>query len=399
MTPEIVILSGARTPMAEYAGTPGFGALAEQSAIELGTLASQAAMERIGLSPDRVDHVVFGNVMQTSADAIYGARHVGLKAGVPIQAPALTVNRICGSGIQSLISSVYLMDSGEASLCLAGGMESMSQAPHVLRGARTGYRFGSKPALEDSLFEALMDPHCGLMMAQTAEKLAQDMGITRGQQDEYALRSHQRGSEAVTKGLFAEEIVPVQVGRGKRQRLIELDDHIKPQTTLESLARLRPAFGGGGTVTAGNASGIVDGAAALILATAERAKELGLKPRARIQSWCSAGVPPEIMGIGPVPAIHGALSRAGLELADIDRFEVNEAFAAQYLAVEKELGLDRDKVNVNGGAIALGHPLGATGTRLVLTLLHELERSHLRLGCASACIGGGQGIALIIERM
>jgi len=396
---DIVIIGGARTPLAEYSGTPGFGALAEVSAIELGALASQEAMRRIGLAPELIEHVVFGNVLQTSADAVYGARHVGLKAGIPETAPALTVNRICGSGIQALISSVYLMRSGEASLCLVGGMENMSQAPHVLRGARNGYRFGSKPALEDSLFEALMDTHCDLMMAQTAENLARSLGITREQQDDYALRSHRLGADAVAQGLFAEEIVPVVVGRGKRAQTVDQDDHIKAQATLESLARLRPAFGEGGTVTAGNASGIVDGAAALILATADRAAELGLRPRARIQAWASAGVPPEIMGIGPVPAIHAALGRATLEISDIDRFEINEAFAAQYLAVEKELGLDRNKVNVNGGAIALGHPLGATGARLVLTLLHELERSQTRLGCASACIGGGQGIALILERL
>lgn len=399
MVQEIVIVGGARTPMAEYVGTPGFGALAGVSAIDLGVLASRAAMDRIELEPRFVEHVVFGNVLQTSADAVYGARHVGLKVGVPEQAPALTVNRICGSGIQALISSAYLMNSGEASLCLAGGMENMSQAPHVLRGARQGYGFGSKPSLEDSLFEALTDTYCDLMMAQTAENLARNLGITRQQQDEYALRSHRLGSEAVTIGTFAEEIVPVVVGHGKRERIVDRDDHIKPDTTLESLSGLRPAFGEGGTVTAGNASGIVDGAAALILATADRARELGLRPRARIQSWASAGVPPGIMGIGPVPAIHAALGRATLEISDIDRFEINEAFAAQYLAVEKELQLDRDKVNVNGGAIALGHPLGATGARLVLTLLHELERSSTRLGCAAACIGGGQGIALVLERL
>ena len=399
MNQQFVILGGARTAMAEYAGTPGFGLFQDLSAIELGTFATRAALERSKVSPDQVDQVFIGNAEQTSADALYGARHVALKAGMPIETPALTVNRICGSGVQSVVSACHAMAVGEAGLCVAGGMENMSQAPFVLRGLRTGIRFGTQPTLEDMLFAALYDPFCGFFMAQTAENIAKKFEITREEQDEYALRSHRLGAAAVAAGKFASEIVPVTVKKGRHELVVDADDHIKPDTTLEALARLRPAFGKDGTVTAGNASGIVDGAAALVVATAERAGELGLRPIAKIRSWAVAGVPPEIMGIGPVPAIRLACERAGLGVDDIDLFEINEAFAAQYLGCEKELGLDRDKVNVNGGAIALGHPLGASGTRLLLTLARELADRGAQFGCASACIGGGQGIAMIIERM
>ncbi len=399
MTQEFVILGGARTAMAEYLGTPGFGLFADVSAIELGAIATKAALERTGVAAEQIEQVFVGNAEQTSADALYGARHVALKAGLPIETPALTVNRICGSGIQSVLSACHAMGVGEASLCVAGGMENMSQAPFVLRGLRTGIRFGTQPQLEDMLFAALYDPFCGFFMAQTAENVATKYEIPRAAQDEYALRSHQLGAAAVKAGKFAAEIVPVTVKRGRQEVVVDTDDHIKPDTTLEVLSKLRPAFGKDGTVTAGNASGIVDGAAALVVATAARAKELGLKPKVKIRSWAVAGVPPEIMGIGPVPAIRKACERAGLKVSDIDLFEINEAFAAQYLGCEQQLGLDRDKCNVNGGAIALGHPLGATGTRLLLTLVRELEESGKRLGCASACIGGGQGIAMIVERI
>jgi acetyl-CoA acyltransferase 2 len=399
MSTDFVILGGARTPMAEYSGTPGFGLFSDLSAIELGALATKAALERARVQPGQVDQVFFGNCNQTSADALYGARHVALRAGLPIETPALTVNRICGSGVQSLVSACHAMAAGEASLCVAGGTESMSQAPFVLRGIRNGIRFGTQPPLEDMLYAALFDPFCGFFMAQTAENIAKKWGITREAQDEYALRSHRLGAAAVKAGKFAAEIVPVSVKRGRNELLVDSDDHIKPDTTMEGLAKLRPAFGKEGTVTAGNASGIVDGAAALVLATGARAKELGLVPQARIVSFAVAGVPPEIMGIGPVPAIRKACDRAGLKLGDLDLVEINEAFAAQYLGCEKELELDRARCNVNGGAIALGHPLGATGSRLVLTLVRELHDRKLRYGCASACIGGGQGIAMIIERV
>jgi len=280
---------------------------------------------------------------------------------------------------------------------LCGGMENMSQAPYVLHGARQGFRFGVQPQLEDLLFAALQDPVCDLYMAQTAEKIAKRLNVTRKEQDEFALRSHQLGAAAVQEGRFAEEISPIVIETRKGELTIDTDDHIKPDTTLEGLSKLRAAFGKEGTVTAGNASGIVDGAAAVVLTSQERAQADGLDTWAIIRSWASVGVDPSEMGIGPVPAIQRCLDRAGMALGDVDLFEINEAFAAQYLGCEKELGLDRDKVNVNGGAISLGHPLGATGARLILTLMYQLRRSGKRYGVASACIGGGQGIAMLIE--
>ncbi len=397
MQTEIVIVGGARTPMCEYSGTPGYGKLKDLSAIELGAHAAKAALERAKLDPETIQHVVIGNALQTSADAIYGARHVGLKAGLPQATPAVTVNRLCGSGIEAAVQAAHLILLGEATTVLAGGMENMSQAPLILRGAREGFRFGVQPQLEDLLFAALKDPLCGLFMAQTAEKIAKRLGLSRESQDEYALRSHQLGAAAVKEGRFAEEIAPVRIATKKGELVIDTDDHIKPDTTLAGLARLNPAFGKDGTVTAGNASGIVDGAAALLLTTAERAKADHLDVFARVRAWASVGVDPTEMGIGPVPAIQKCLERAGVKLADVDLFEINEAFAAQYLGCEKELGLARDKVNVNGGAISLGHPLGATGARLLLTLMLQLRRSQKRYGVASACIGGGQGIAMLIE--
>jgi acetyl-CoA acetyltransferase family protein len=388
----LVILGGARTPMCDYTGS-----FSDCSAIELGAVAAKEALKRTGVPPEKIDHVVMGNALQTSADAIYGARHVGLKAGVPERVPALTVNRLCGSGIQSVIDAAHILLLGEGEVVLAGGMENMTQAPHVIRGLRRGLRLGHG-TLEDSLMAALLDTHCGLMMAQTAEKIARDRGIPRQEQDAYALRSHRLGARAVQSGRFAEEIVPVAVKGRKGPETILLDDHIRPETTMEGLAKLPPAFGKEGTVTAGNASGIVDGAAAVVVATESAASRNGWRPRAIIRGWAVAGVSPSTMGIGPVPAIRGVIEKTGFPLKEIDLLEINEAFSAQYLAVEKDLGLDRDRVNVNGGAIALGHPLGATGTRLLLTLLFELERRGARYGIASACIGGGQGIAMLLER-
>jgi len=397
MATEVVIVGGARTPMCEYSGTPGYGKLKDLSAIELGAHAAKSALGRAKIDPESIQHVVVGNAVQTSSDAIYGARHVALRAGLPQAVPALTVNRLCGSGIEAAVQATHLIQLGEATTVLAGGMENMSQAPFVLRGAREGFRFGVQPQLEDVLFASLKDPLCGLFMAQTAEKIAKRLSITREKQDEYALRSHRLGAAAVKEGRFAEEIAPVKIASKKGEVVVDTDDHIKPDTTLEVLAKLNPAFGKDGTVTAGNASGIVDGAAALLMTTADRAKSDRLDVFARVRSWASVGVDPSEMGIGPVPAIKKCLERAGVKLADVDLFEINEAFAAQYLGVEKELGLNRDKVNVNGGAISLGHPLGATGARLILTLMLQLRRSSKRLGIASACIGGGQGIAILIE--
>jgi acetyl-CoA acyltransferase 2 len=397
MSNEVVIVGGARTPMCEYVGTPGFGKFKDLSAIDLAVHASKAALERAGVSGESVEHVVMGNALQTSMDAIYGARHVGLKAGVAQSAPALTVNRLCGSGIQSIVNGVQMMQLGEATTVLAGGMENMSQAPYVLYGARRGFPFGKAPEMQDMLFGSLQDPYAELFMAQTAERLAKRLDISRADQDAYALRSHQLGAAAVTEGRFAEEIAPVTLKSRKGETVVDTDDHIRPDTTLEGLAKLRAAFGKEGTVTAGNASGIVDGAAAVVLTTAERAAADNLDVWAKIRAWGIAGVDPKEMGIGPVPAITKCLERAGVSKDEVDLIEINEAFSAQYLACEKELGLDRDKCNVNGGAISLGHPLGATGTRLVLTLMYQLRRSGKRLGVASACIGGGQGIAILIE--
>ena len=375
-----MIVAGKRTPMAEYGG-----ALREHSALELGAIAAKAAIAQSQFEPLDFDHSIFGNALQTSGDALYGARHVALKAGLPVEVPALTVNRLCGSGVQSIISAAQLIELGEAKVVLAGGMESMSQAPHVIRGARWGFKLG-QGKLEDSLMVALLDTYCGCSMAATAETLARKYGITREAQDEFALRSQKLAAASWNAGRFADEITPVET--------CVRDDHMRPDTTMEILAKLKPAFSKDGFVTAGNASGIVDGGAAVVVTTADHAKS---KPLGRIVSWGIAGVPPEIMGIGPVSAAKIALERAGLNLSQIDLVELNEAFAAQYLAVEKALELDREKVNVNGGAIALGHPLGATGTRLVVTLLYELRRRKKKYGLAAACIGGGQGIAMIVE--
>jgi acetyl-CoA acetyltransferase family protein len=390
---DVFILGGARTPMAEYGG-----ALKDVSALELGAMASRAAFAKTGVKPEWIDHTVVGNVLQTSSDAIYGARHVALKAGVPIEVPALTVNRLCGSGIQAAVSGAQMIQLGEADIVLSGGIENMSQAPHVIRGLRSGLRLG-QGKLEDSLYEALLDPYCGLFMAQTAEKCAEKYHISREAQDAYAVRSQRAAAAAWAEGRFADEVVPVEVASRRKTVVFDKDDHLRPDTTLEGLAQLPAAFSKDGTVTAGNASGIVDGGAALILASERAATERGLRPLARLVAWAAVGVDPAYMGMGPVPATHKALDRAGLSLADIDLIEVNEAFAGQYLAVEQELGLDRDRTNVNGGAVALGHPLGMTGTRLLLTLTLELGRRGKRYGLATACIGGGQGLAAIIERI
>jgi len=388
---EIFILGGARTPMAEYAGK-----LKDISALELGAIASRAAMQRTGVKPQDVDHVVFGNVLQTSSDAVYGARHVGLKAGLPIEVPALTVNRLCGSGIQAAVNGAHLLMLGEADVVLTGGMESMSQAPHVIRGLRSGLRLG-QGQLEDTLWSALLDTHCGCTMAGTAENCAAKYNVSREEQDAYAIRSQQLADKAWKEGRLKEEVVPVELKSRKGVELFSQDDHMRPDTTMEGLAKLPAAFSKNGCVTAGNASGIVDGGAALLLASAAGVKDHGLKPLAKLTHWAYVGVEPTLMGMGPAPATRKVLEKAGLSLKDIDLIEVNEAFAAQYLAVEKELGLDRDRTNVNGGAIALGHPLGMTGTRLLLTLTNELRRRGLKRGLATACIGGGQGIAAIVE--
>jgi acetyl-CoA acetyltransferase family protein len=392
----VVFLSGVRT------GFGGFGAaLKDLSATDLAALASAEAVARSRLAPADLDHVVFGNVLQTSADAPYLARHVGLRIGLPIATPAVTVNRLCGSGFEAVVQGAQQILLGESRAVLAGGTESMSQAPHVVRGARWGLRLGPSPPLEDTLWEALRDGHCGLSMAETAENLARQYQISREAVDCHAALSQSRARDAWARGDYADEVAPVMLkDRTTREaRPWAADEHMRPDTTPEGLARLPPYFRKDGVVTAGNASGICDGAAALVLAGERYAAERGLAPLGRLVAWAAAGVDPGTMGIGPVPASRRALERAGLALDDMDLVEVNEAFAAQYLAVERELGLDRERTNVDGGAVALGHPLGASGARITLHLLHALRRRGGRYGLGTACIGGGQGIAVVVESL
>src|SRR5713226_5338162 len=388
---DIVIIDGARTAFGTYGG-----ALRDTSATDLGIIAAKGALEKSKVDPKQIDQVIFGNVLQTSGDAVYLARHIGLKSGVPKEVPALTVNRLCGSGLQAIILAAQEIQLGQADFVLAGGAENMSMAPHQIRGARWGLPLGEQK-LEDYLWVALVDSYNGLGMANTAENLGRKYGITRDAADEFAERSHRLAAKAREDCRFSKEIVPVEVKQKKGTVIVEKDEHIRPDTTREGLAKLLARFEKDGTVTAGNASGINDGAAAMVVASAEAAAKAGLKPIARIVSGGVCGVDPDIMGIGPAPSSRQALKRAGLKIEDMDLVEINEAFAAQYLAVEKDLGLNRDKTNVNGGAIALGHPLGASGTRLVITVLNELRRKGLRYGLATACIGGGQGIAIIVE--
>jgi acetyl-CoA acetyltransferase family protein len=390
----VVFLSGARTGFGAFGG-----ALKDLSATDLGALAGAEALARSGVAPADVDHVVMGNVAQTSADAPYLARHVGLRVGAPIETPALTVNRLCGSGFEAVAQAAQQVLLGNSRVVLAGGTESMSQAPHAIRGARWGLRLGTPPPLEDTLWESLRDAQCGLSMAETAENLAQQYRVGREAVDCYAALSQSRARDAWARGDYADEVVPVmlQDRKSREPRPWAADEHMRPDTTPEALARLPPYFRKDGVVTAGNASGICDGAAALVVAGEAYAAERGLRPLGRLVAWAAAGVDPKIMGIGPVPASRRVLERAGLSLGDMDLIEVNEAFAAQYLAVEQELGLDRERTNVDGGAVALGHPLGASGARITLHLLLALRRRGGRYGLGTACIGGGQGMAVIVE--
>jgi acetyl-CoA acyltransferase 2 len=394
LSKSIVILGAKRTAFGTMSGT-----LKGVSANDLAVHAAKAAIAQSGVAADAIGHVVIGNVMQTSPDAIYCARHIGLKAGLPITTPALTVNRLCGSGFQAVINGAEQLLLGDADVVLVGGTENMTQAPHILRGGREGWPFGKAPQVEDSLWSALTDSYCNTPMAITAENLATKYGISRQDCDAYALSSQQRWAAANEKGFFKDEIAPLEIASKKQTIQFATDEHPRPQTTMEILAKLPTVFKKDGVVTAGNASGICDGAACLVLATEDYAKSKGLKPLARITQWGIAGVDPNIMGIGPAPAIKNALTRAGLEQKDIDVFEVNEAFAPQYLAVEKELGLPRDKTNVNGGAIALGHPLGASGARITTHLVYELARRNGKYAVGSACIGGGQGLAVVLEKV
>jgi len=390
----VVFLSGVRTGFGAFGGS-----LKNLTPSDLGVVASQSAIERSGLPPGDIGHVVFGNVMQSSSDAMYMARHVGLRSGLLVETPALTVNRLCGSGFEAIVQGAHLILLGEADAVLAGGAESMSMAPHLVRGARWGLRLGPPPPMEDMLWSALTDSHCNMSMAQTAERLADQMNLPRVEVDNVALRSQQRAKAAWDACHYQDELVPIPLTDPKTRETLQWakDEHMRPETTAAGLAKLAPYFKKDGLVTAGNASGIVDGGAAVVLASEKLAESRGLKPIGRLISWGVAGVDPRIMGIGPVPASRKALAKAGLTLADMDLIEVNEAFAAQYLAVERELGLDPDKTNVDGGAVAIGHPLAATGTRITAHLLHALRRTGGRYGLGAACIGGGQGAAVVVE--
>ncbi|MCU0673383.1 MAG: acetyl-CoA C-acetyltransferase [Myxococcota bacterium] len=389
---ELWIVAAKRTPFGAMNGS-----LKDLSAIDLGAHASKAALTQSGLEPHEIDHVIFGNVQQTSADAIYGGRHVGLKAGLPIEVPALTVNRLCGSGFQAVVTAAEQILLGDAKAVLAVGSENMSQAPHSTWGLRDGQKFGKAPKMVDTLWEALTDSFCKLPMAMTAENLAEKYGITRADADAFGLRSQQRWAAAQEGGFFADEIAPVTIESRKGPKVVDRDEHARPETTMEILAKLPTVFKKDGVVTAGNASGICDGAAALIVVDAEWAKSRGIQPLAKLVQWGVAGVDPTIMGIGPAPAIRNALDRAGLKIGDVDLFDVNEAFAPQFLAVQKELGLPEEKTNVNGGAIALGHPLGASGARITANLVYTARKLGKKLAVGSACIGGGQGIAVVLE--
>ncbi len=390
---DIVFLAAKRTAFGTFNGTlKGF------TATDLAVHAAQAALEQSGVKPEDVDHVVFGNVLQTSADALYLARHVGLRAGLPQEVPAVTVNRLCGSGFEAITAGAREILVGDAEVVLCGGTESMSQAPHVVRGGRDGFVFGRTPKMEDMLWESLTDTYTGFPMAITAENLAEQYDISREACDEYGLRSQTAWATANAEGRFKNEIAPIEIKTRKGTTTFDTDEHPRPATT-EAMAKLRPVFKKDGVVTAGNASGICDVAAALVIATASYAERNGLKPIGRLVQWGVSGCDPKIMGIGPVPAARRALERAGMGIGDMDLIEVNEAFAPQYLAVEKALELPREKTNVNGGAIALGHPLGASGARIITHLLYELQRTGGKTALGSACIGGGQGIAVIVESM
>jgi acetyl-CoA acetyltransferase family protein len=393
---DVVVLSGKRTGFGTFGGS-----LKDFTATDLGVISSAAAIEAAGISADQVDHTFFGNALQTSADAIYLARHIALRAGVPEEKGALTVNRLCGSGFEAIVQGAKEIILGEANVCLTGGAESMSQAPHVLRGARFGsLRLGpAGKQFEDLLWESLSDTYCDLTMAQTAEELADRYDIQREEVDQVAVASQKRAKAAWDAGYFDAEITPVTIKTRKGEVTYATDEHMRPDTTLEALGALRPYFKKDGLVTAGNASGIGDGAASAVLADAEWAEANGLQPLGRIVSWGFVGVEPRVMGIGPAPASRLALEKAGLSLEDMDLIEVNEAFAPQYKSVEKELGLDAERTNVNGGAIAITHPLAASGARITIHLLHELRRRGGKFGLGSACIGGGQGGAVVVEAL
>ncbi|KAM8962155.1 3-ketoacyl-CoA thiolase, mitochondrial [Pelodytes ibericus] len=390
----IFIVSAKRTPFGTYGGL-----LKDHSATDLGEIAAKAALVAGNVSPEIVDSIIFGNVAQTSSDAIYLARHVGLRTGVPIPVPALTVNRLCGSGFQSIVNGCQEIGLRDSEVVLCGGSENMSQSPYAVRNIRFGTKLGADLKMEDTLWAGLTDSHIKIPMAITAENLGEKYNITRQDCDKYSFQTQQRWKAAQDAGYFAAEMAPIELKSRKGTIKMDQDEHPRPQTTLEQMAKLPSVFKKDGMVTAGNASGICDGAGAVIVASEDATTKHKLTPLARIVAYHVSGCDPKIMGFGPVPAITGALKKAGLALKDMDLVEVNEAFAAQYLAVEKVLGLDPEKTNVNGGAIALGHPLAASGSRIMSHLAHELRRRNGKYAVGSACIGGGQGIAIIIENV
>jgi acetyl-CoA acetyltransferase family protein len=390
----IVFLSAVRTPFGTFGGK-----LKSHSPVDLAVVASTSAIERAGIEAADIDQTIFGNVLYTTSDSIYFARHVSLKSGCRQETSALTLNRLCGSGFQSVVSGAQEIMLGDAKVCLVGGAESMSQAPHVTRGLRWGTPLGKAPVMEDVLWEGLTDSYVGLGMAETAENLAERYKLDRGCVDEFALRSQQLSKAAWEQGVFRDEVVPVSIQNPRTGKTEDMttDEHMRPDTTAEKLAALKPVFRKGGVVTAGNASGIGDGAGAMVIASEQFARERKLEPLGRLVSWGVAGVDPAVMGIGPVPSSRAALAKAGLSLSDMDLIEVNEAFAAQTCAVERELSLPRERLNIHGGAIALSHPLAASGARITAHLLHALRAKGKRYGLGTACIGGGQGIALVVE--
>jgi acetyl-CoA C-acetyltransferase len=389
---EVVITSAARTAVGRYGGS-----LKEQPPTELGALAAKTALERSGIAPDDVDQVVFGNVIHSAPEDMYMARVVAIKAGIPKEVPAFTVNRLCGTGVQAIVSAAQSIATGDAEVAVAGGAESMSRGPYWMPHARWGARMG-ETKMVDPVVGGLTDPFNDIHMGVTAENLAESHSISREEQDEFSVESHRRAARAQAEGLFDEEIVPVELKSKKGTSEFTQDEHVRPDASMETMGKLKPVFKPDGTVTAGNASGMNDAGAAVVLMSAEAAERLGAPVRGRILSYSYCGVDPKVMGIGPVPAVRKALDRAGKSIDEVDVIELNEAFAAQSLAVIKDLGLDREKVNPNGGAIALGHPIAATGAVITTKILYEMERKDQDLGLVTLCIGGGQGIAMLIER-
>jgi acetyl-CoA C-acetyltransferase len=390
---EAVIVSAVRTAIGTYGG-----GLAEVPAAQLGAISIRAALERADLKPNQVNEVIMGNVLQ-AGQGMNPARQASINAGLPVQVPAMTINKVCGSGLKSVMLAAQSIKLGDADIIVAGGMESMSRAPYLLEKARFGYRMGDSQVIDEMIRDGLWDAFENCHMGITAENVCADYHLTREELDQFALESQQRAVHAIESGTFRDEIVPVEVPGRKGPTIFDRDQQPRPETTAEALAQLRPAFKPqGGMVTAGNSSGLNDGAAAVVVTSRQKAEQLGLKPLASIRSYASAGVEPRVMGMGPVPSTRSALEKAGLQLSDVDLVEANEAFAAQSVAVGKELGFDRSRLNVNGGAIALGHPIGASGTRILVTLLYEMLRRQSHYGLATLCIGGGQGVAMIVER-